>query len=497
MANYTKIAVKGAAIVLIISLIAGFFGYLARILMARILTVEEFGLFYAVFSLLAMLGLFKSLGFDQALLRYIPEFLGRKRNDLIKSSIIYTAILLLFINTLVIVLIYLLSDYLGTNFFHTPKASPVLRLMAIGFFIDSFLVSLRFVFQGLKKMWHFASIDLLRILLVIAVILAGLMTHSGLIVPIAAYIIAPSILLVVFTYVLVKRVFPQFMKSSFIYDKNKYNEMFKYGLFVMSTGLGMIILNYTDTIMLTYFRSLSEVGYYNVAFPTANVLSYFPKSIVAILVPLTAELWSLNKKAILNEGMSALYKYSIILIVPVVISIFFYSSLIIASFFGADYISADTTMKILTVCMLFTVINAINSGFFAGIGKPQITSKIIYAGAILNLAGNIILIPIMGITGAAITTTLSYFIMATWGLFKIKKLSGIKAPLAAWCKIAAAGFVFYMVVISLGSAKMVSPWLDVLIVVCVASIIYIGLIFLLGVTTVKEIKGIKSRIFCK
>ena len=51
MASYTRFAVRGTLIVLVISLFAGFLGYLVRLVLARNLSVEDFGLFNAVFSL--------------------------------------------------------------------------------------------------------------------------------------------------------------------------------------------------------------------------------------------------------------------------------------------------------------------------------------------------------------------------------------------------------------------------------------------------------------
>ena len=50
MESYTKFAVRGAATILVISLIAAILGYVVRVLLARNLEVEEFGLFYAVFA---------------------------------------------------------------------------------------------------------------------------------------------------------------------------------------------------------------------------------------------------------------------------------------------------------------------------------------------------------------------------------------------------------------------------------------------------------------
>src|SRR3989344_3453665 len=107
MATYTKIAVKGAFIVLAISLIAGLGGYFVRLVLARGLSIEDFGLFNSVFSFLGLIGFFKSLGFDKALIKFIPEFRHEKRNDLIKSSVIYVTMILLITNLVVIGGVYL------------------------------------------------------------------------------------------------------------------------------------------------------------------------------------------------------------------------------------------------------------------------------------------------------------------------------------------------------------------------------------------------------
>ena len=152
MPNYTKTAVKGALTVIIISAIAAVFGYLVRLVMARTLTVEDFGLFYAVFAFLGLFGIFKTLGFDKALIKFIPEFLHEKKYDELKSSILYAAIIQLITSLITILIVYFLSDYLAKNYFHNEKASLVLILMAISFMFDSFTQVLKFSFQGFKKM---------------------------------------------------------------------------------------------------------------------------------------------------------------------------------------------------------------------------------------------------------------------------------------------------------------------------------------------------------
>ena len=179
--TYTKFAVKNVGIIFVISIIAAFLGYLVRLILAKNLTLEEFGLFYAVFAFLGMLGVFKSFGFDKALAKFIPEFLHKKRKDHIKSSIIYVSIIQLITNSIIIAAIYFLSNFLAVHFFNSSQASTVLRLMAIAFFIDSFVLVLKFSFQGFKKMLFFSGIDLVRMLLLVIIIFIGFRAHLDLV----------------------------------------------------------------------------------------------------------------------------------------------------------------------------------------------------------------------------------------------------------------------------------------------------------------------------
>jgi len=195
MKNYTKLAVKGVTTVFILTMLAAFLGYIVRVLLAKYLSMEEFGLFYAVFSFLGLWGIFKNLGFDKALIKFIPELQHEEKNDLIKSSIIYVSIVQLITNTIFIVLIYLLSNYLSVHFFRSTQASIVLKLMAIAFFIDSFTFTLKFAFQGFQKMMLFAGIDLVRMVLILSIAFIGFKLNYKLLSPIIAYIFVYFVIL--------------------------------------------------------------------------------------------------------------------------------------------------------------------------------------------------------------------------------------------------------------------------------------------------------------
>lgn len=495
MSNYTKYAVRGTITVFIISILAGFLGYIIRLVLARNLSLEDFGLFYAVFAFLALLGIFKSFGFERSLIKFIPEFLHNNRNDLIKSSIIYVSAVQIITNSIIIILIYLLSNYLSVNFFHTQKAGIVLKLMAVAFFIDSFVNTLKFSFQGFQKMTLFAGIDAIRMLVILTIILIGLKLNYGIFSPITAYIAAQIILLIVFGWVLINKVFPKFISSKFAVDKDLLKKIAKYSIFVMVSGTAAIILGYTDTMVLTYFSGVTAVALYNVALPTAKILIYLPTAIGSILLPLASELWTKKKEKLLIAGMDLLYKYSFIIVLPLVFVILSFSELLILVFFGKDYILASMPMKILSIGMIFYTIHLINVNFFLGVGHPEIQSKILYTAALFNFITDLILIPLFNTIGAAITTTLSLLIMMVMGLIYIRKFMTIKFPFKIWMRILFAGIGFIVLIGILKKIISLNVWLETGIVLAVAGLSYLSLLFLLKVMDINEINDLYKRIF--
>jgi len=114
----------------------------------------------------------------------------------------------------ILIAVYLLSDFLAASFFKNSQAGIVLRWLAIAFFVDSFVMVLKFSFQGFRRMVYFSIIDLVRMLLIISILLIGFRLNYGLMSPVFAYVITPFILVLIFGTILVKKTFPKFLKSN-------------------------------------------------------------------------------------------------------------------------------------------------------------------------------------------------------------------------------------------------------------------------------------------
>ncbi len=493
MTNYTKHIVKGTIIVFVISAISAFLGYLLRLVLARNLGVEDFGLFYAVFSFLGLLTILQTLGFDRSLVKFVSEFSSSKKHDLVKSSIMYAMIVELATNTIVLILVYLSSDYLSAHFFHNAKAAVVLNLMVIAFFIDNFVLILKYIFQGFQKMVLFSAIDFARMILILAVVFIGFKMNAGILSPVIGYIIAPIVLLFIFGGFLLRSVFPKFLSAKFVRDRKLFRGMSKYSFYVIATSIGVTIFGSIDTMLLTYFSGLKAVAFYNIAFPTAKIFRYFPEALGSILLPLTSELWVKKQNSLLKSGMEELYKYSIIITVPLVFILLSFAELIITILFGKEYLLAGSAMKILSIGMIFMSVHLINTSFFLGIGKPKTLSRIFYTAVIFNFAAGMLLIPKFGIIGAATATSLSYLLIMAYGLAEIRKIIPIGLPIVMWLKTLIAGLGFIAVIYLIKNFLALNFWLGAAVAMIASSLAYAGLLFMLKVICMKELKDLYKR----
>ena len=85
--------------------------------------------------------------------------------------------------------------------------------------------------------------------------------------------------------------------------------------------------------------------------------------------------------------------------------------------FGAGFSEARIVVLLLAPGMLFTAVTMIISHYFSGVGIPKYSMYGSAVGLVITLSVGFILIPVMGISGAALTTSLSYLFCMCYLLF--------------------------------------------------------------------------------
>lgn len=490
--SYTKRAVKGFVIVFIISMIAAFLGYVIRIVLARNLSLEEYGLFFAVYTLIFFLGFFSSLGFTEAIVKFIPEFLVKKKFINIKNCVVITFFTVLATNIFLGVVLFLLADFLAVNYFKNALAKPVLLVFIIAMIITSLKWVVRSVFQAFQRMLPYSVMYLVENFLILLSLLLSFYVYKGIFVAVYSHVFAYLFVLLIFSLFLFK-VFNLF-RHKISFKKDLFKKLLKFGIPVVLASVGGIIILYTDTLILTYFRPLSEVAVYNVVVPTVMIIMFFGKSISSVLFPMASELWAMNKKKHLEQGLIMLEKYSFLIVVPVSFVLLAFSKLFLELFFGDSYASGAVSMQILIVGIIFLLFYSINSALFSAIGRPQEGTKILLQGALINFLLNLLIIPFLGMLGAAITSLITYIYVFLVSVHRLRKFIKVSIPWSTWLRTLLAGVFMLLVIFSLKKLLFMNVYAETIIISVIAGIVYLVFVLLVKIIDIKEVKDLLRRI---
>jgi stage V sporulation protein B len=485
MTRNTKL-VFDAVLIFVMGVLAYALGYLIRVILSRQLGLEELGLFYAVFTFVSFFLVLKELGTGYSLRKFIPEFLVRKEYGRIKSSLKFVFSINLGVSLTLALLFILLSEFLTANYFRNELARPLLIILSIFFVIYALYGTLISVFVGFQRSKLY-SMDMFFINFMV---LIGILVFSrfGILAPAIAYLAAASIGLA-FGVFLFLRIFNYFKYKENLSGMLK-KRLFKYGFPLLLASIGFVVIAQIDTLMLTSFRTLEEVGVYNVILPTAMLLVGLGGSLALALLPFVSEYWASKKYEELINIIKIIYKNAFIIIVPLSLIVFAFSDVILRVLFGAEFVVGSVALKILTIGMIFFSVATINNSILSAIGRPKIVTKIVLFATIFNIFLNLILIPLFGIMGAAISTSIAYFLVLVMSSYNIGRFVKIKLPLFSWLKTFFSGGVFIWIVFFLRNLFDVYNILWFVFVLFLGGVVYLALIFILKIISVDEVKNL-------
>jgi O-antigen/teichoic acid export membrane protein len=488
--------IKGASWNFLFLVLAAPIGYFIRILYAGSLPKVEVGLFYAIFDLIGMIAIFRGFGLNGAITYFIPKFLVQKRKDLVKSTLILILIIQTSVAGLLAFLMYVVSPIIINNYINSQGQFEdisvifsVFLIMVFGYYIFDGIKGVVFnSILGFQNQKIFSTSNFLNISSVLILSLIFIYFGYGAYSPALAYSITSILMILIYGSIFLTYIFPEFFTEKFNFSKKLLKDIFSYSMPVMFGSAGFLVMGYLDSICLTYFTGLDAVAdYRNVAMPTVTVLSYFAGAVCRVLLPMSAEMWEKGEKKNLSEGLKKILSYSFIISVPLAVILAYFPTVLINLFFNGNYLSAALPMSILSFGIIFLSMNNIVFNVFNGIGKPYISTKILYIGAIFNLIFNLLLIPNFGTIGAAFTTTLSYVLIQGLQARYLNKFLDYKFPIKKFILCVISSLISIIPLFAI-KGMIFNEYLLILLSGIVYFIMYLVLICALKILDVTELK---------
>lgn len=404
-----KIIAKGAFIVLIGMLFSKIITYIYRIVIARI-GPEEYGSFSIALAIFGVITTISILGLNNGILRYIPHYRTISKNNLVRKLISFSLGITFGVGIFFSSILFYFSEQISIYFFHNPDLTILLKIVSLAIPFNILNNILFFIFRSFKQIKYEVYIKNIiensnkLILTFILVYLLG----EGIFGVSVAYVIPIFVTSIICLYILNKKIIPHKVLSS---DPFPLKEILFYSLPLLFSTFLIMLLSWTDSFMLGYFMSSREVGIYNSALPTVQMLYVIPYAFSVLFLPLLSEIYVKSKK----ESFAGMYQISNkwILIINLLLFSFFilFPKEIIYYIFGKEYIEGGSALIILSIGFFIncTLNNTEDTLRLIKKTKLILLNSIIIT--VLNIFLNLLLIPRYGINGAAIATTTSFIFL--------------------------------------------------------------------------------------
>lgn len=184
------------------------------------------------------------------------------------------------------------------------------------------------------------------------------------------------------------------------------------------------IINVSDRYFIAHLMGISQTGIYSASCALANLLMLLSWPIGVVLFPSVSRLWERGD----HEKVKSYFQYSLklflTLAIPATAGLFFLSQPLLGILATPEFEAGGFLVLLLSIGVTFAGVFLINEYTIYLVKKTGWLPLINATGALTNIAINIVLIPRIGIMGAAVSTVVSYFIISViiglWGRRNVK-----------------------------------------------------------------------------
>ena len=405
MRTVRKIA-KNTGVIIIGDAIVKFIALFVTIHLARYLGTAGFGKYNFVFAYLAFFNIITDLGLQQILVREMARE-PSTTPKLIGNAYIIRILLTMFAVALALVMINLASYPVDTTLYVYIASFTLLFISFSDFYTTIFQANIVMEYHVISRLiFKFISAGLILYLIA---------TGGTLTTIIFAMVFAEMIKTLLHYYFSRK-----FVKPVFTIDFNLWKRLFKESLPLAFTSVIWIIYFRIDVVMLSMMKGDAAVGLYSAAYRLSEPLSLIPAALVISLFPIMSTSFKESKGNLVKVYRFGL-KYILIIMLPIAVGVAFIADRTILLIYEPEFASSAIALRILVWAVLFGSVNYIMLDLLVAIDRQILNTWAMGAGAVVNVILNLILIPIMGFTGAAIATVVTNLLICIIGFYFVSK----------------------------------------------------------------------------
>lgn len=401
----TSATARDTYVLFIGNLISAFFSFLFTLLVARGLSVPEFGVFSAVVNLVTIIASFSDIGISSGLVNFVAEAYAKKDYKRAQQYIKSALVLKLLTVSILAIIVLIFSSFVSNNFLATNN-------IKMAYWVSGLSVALIFwatfpsILQAQKRFLQSVVVNLsfvvTRFLIIFLLVVFGGVTLFRVLGAFAAVSFLPIFVGLIF------------LGTGFVFIKARKEMYVKLLKFSGWLGVNKVISSISgriDVQMLAVVAGATVTGYYSISSKLALFIVILTSSFSAVLAPRLASFGNkVSEKTYIKKASLAL--------VPVIFGVILWIIIaepFITILFGQKYLPSVPVFRALAASMIpFLITAPAVSAIIYAMKKPVYIGAFSFFQIAAIFLINYLLIPRIGAFAPTVAFGFVYTILAIY-----------------------------------------------------------------------------------
>lgn len=465
---------KNSLMIMLSKIVVRLLSLLFVIFVARYLGANGFGKYSFVFAFLSFFTVFIGFGIDTLLIREVSKQKDKSSIFIINSVALKSIFSLISWMIIILLVLFLKKDF---------QTSAGLLIIGFCLFLDSIVSSFKSVFIAYEKMEFNTLIEISIKAIIVGLGLLAIYLNYGLIAIFSASLVASIWSLSLSYYIYSKRI--SSLKARF--DSNLCKFILKTSYPFALAGIFVAMLYRTDTVMLSFIKGDSAVGWYSAAYGLSESLLFIPTIICSAVFPVLSRLFK-ESKATFNKIYETSFKFLLILGLPIACGVTLLADKIILFLYSSGFSNSIIALRILIWSIALAFLSSIMCIVLYSASKERVVFKTSGLLVLLNIILNLLFIPKYSYIAASFTTLTTELVGCLYYFFFISKF-------VSKIRINEILFKIFVAAIIMSTLILFTRNLNLFILVFSGAITYLIGLIILKTFSNDEIRRLKGLIF--
>jgi O-antigen/teichoic acid export membrane protein len=452
--------------------------YLLKIYVARVLGAEQLGIYALGMTLVGVTQLVGILGLHSTAGRYVAVYNATGKFEELRGFLTRSVAIVVFLNLVFSVVLLFAGGWVARKLYHSTDLGRYIPFFAVLGFLGALNVFYCQILAGFKDVAkRTIIINFIGSPLVITLTVVLLVLGTGMWGYLVAQI-ASTVVLVALLIAVAWKLTPPAARFSLAPVPPFDPEIKAFAAAAFGMGILDFLVTQGDKILLGLYLNPSLVGIYVLASTLSAFVAIILQSVNQIFAPVIADLHAQARREVLEKLFQTLTKWVLGLTVPLAVTIIVFARPLM-SIFGPTF---EAGWSVLVIGAAGQIVNCgVGSvGYLLLMsGNQRRLIRVQFAVAGISILIDIMLIPLLGIVGAALAAAFANVAANLWNLFEVRKALQISPYNRSYYAllIPTMGAIVAVGVLRVGASSVTHPWIVVMAALVVSYGIFGGLAF--------------------